>query len=121
MKTLLSVLVLMICFCQAKAQQLFYIKPADTMLTGVTIEKYLKSNSQSNWKSFTPIQSLNDRFTTNVKPDNMPIAVLKAYDHMPIAVLSGYDRMPVKGFNKNKPDLLKQVPLPGLPTFTNPY
>ncbi len=100
MKKSLLVLVLIAVFCQAKAQQLFQPKPADS-LKNTLLQKYLNITPGSQPQLFqlktTPLENMAS-VNTVVKASNyyhMPIAFLQGYSKMPVVKPGGKDKMPV--------------------------
>ena len=89
MKKSLLVLVLLAAFCQVKAQQLFPVKPADS-LKNLPFEKYFNINPNSRQQlpqwNVNPLQKL--------ASVSAPVKV-SSYDYMPIALLQGSSKMPV--------------------------
>jgi len=100
MKKALLLILVVAAFSQAKAQQLFQFKPADS-LTKNPFERYFKAQPYGGQPLFQPfvvpgqaLAAVNapvkiDRF------DHMPIAMLQSNSKMPIVKLNGMDKMPI--------------------------
>jgi len=91
-KALLLILVVAV-FSQAKAQQLFQFKPADS-LTNNPFKRYFQAKPYD----------LQPLFHPQVQPVQMLVSVntpvkISAFDHMPVAVLQGSSKMPVVKLN----------------------
>jgi len=98
MKKALLLLAVAAIACQAKAQQLFQFKPADSLKTDL-YHLYIapKINAQPLLIQPKPdLAQLN--LTAGVKIanyDHMPVAVLQGNSKMPVVKLNSDDRMPV--------------------------
>jgi|ERR1700722_10077438 len=118
MKKTLLIIFAVAAFSQVKAQQLFRVKPADSLKNNL-LEKYFNIKPGSRPQLFqlqgNPIPMLAD-IDTQVKVssfDHMPIAFLQGYSKMPIAKLDGAEKMPVTmlgGGNLFKSDSKKITP-----------
>jgi hypothetical protein len=98
MKKILLLFMLILGAFQLKAQQLFQVNPADSLL-----DKYFKAKPnelqllQPQLNPNEILSALNTNiFETGNIIDYMPVAVLEGYSKMPIVKLGGYYTMPVK-------------------------
>jgi hypothetical protein len=89
MKKSLLVAVLIAAFCQVKAQQLFPVKPVDS-LKNSPLQKYFNIKPGIQQQLFQSQGNLNQILASV----NMPVKV-DSYDHTPIAFLPGNSKMPV--------------------------
>jgi hypothetical protein len=101
MKKIVLFVILLAAVCQARAQQLFPVNPADSLKDNL-LDKYLKIKPSNGLPLFEPGYNGNEIFagvfntaTSKSVYDNMPIAVFHGYSTMPVAKLEGYDNMPV--------------------------
>ncbi len=93
MKKALLLILVIAAFSQAKAQQLFQFKPADS-LTNNPFERYFQA------KPYTPQPFFHPQLQPNqvLASVNTPVKI-SAFDHMPVAVLQGSSKMPVVKLN----------------------
>ena len=102
MKKLFLLTLLLAAAYGLKAQQLFNVKPADS-LSQRLLGQYFKLQPGNSFKPVRPLLNPNPMLAV-VEPqknafanqDNMPIAVLKENSKMPVAKLGGYYTMLVK-------------------------
>jgi hypothetical protein len=118
-KILLSAIVIISAY-QLKAQQLPWLKPADTLSNGFGKSFKLKPGNQ--FQLFG--QNINPNKTTflsaNINQvDNMPIVILDGYDKMPIVKLAGYDNMAIKLLGVTDPATWMKT-IQNLPSVKNP-
>jgi hypothetical protein len=100
MKKALLLILVVAAFSQAKAQQLFQFKPANS-LTNNPFERYFQAKPYALQPLFhpqvQPVQMLAS-VNTPVKIsafDHMPVAVLQGSSKMPVVKLGGFDGMPI--------------------------
>ena len=119
MKKALLVVFVVAAFSQAKAQQLFNVKPSDSLKNNL-LEQYFKVQPQNQLPWALPPLNLNKTLTTfgdNVKIspcDHMPVAFLQNDSKMPVVKLGGTYKMPVLKLGEGAvvvvPDLKKETP-----------
>jgi hypothetical protein len=119
MKKALLIAFVVAAFSQAKAQQLFNVKPADSLKNNL-FEQYFKVQPQNQLPWLQPRLNLNEALVAGAgqvkisRYDHMPVADLQGYSKMPVVKLGGFDRMPVlkpaEGTVIVVPDLKKQTP-----------
>ena len=124
MKKIILLCIIIACACQLKAQQLFKVKPSDS-LSNNPLEKYCKLKPNNTYQFALPLQNFNmvsaNSIVKNISPeDHMPIMVLGGDSKMPVAKLGGYYTMPVKKIGSEDTDVVVSKLLPGLPTFKTP-
>jgi hypothetical protein len=124
MKKPLLIIILMAAGYQLKAQQLFPVKPADSLANGLLNPSTVKPNMS--FKLFQPKSNLLQPLQilafnkTERNIDRMPVAVLSGNSKMPVVKLGGYYTMPVVKTSTEEVPLIIKPGLPGLPTFSKP-
>ena len=119
MKKALLVAFIITAFSQARAQQLFNLRPSDSLKNNL-YEQYLKVKPQNQLLLTLPPLNLNktpalaDNGVKISPDDHTPIAFLQGDSKMPVVKLEGADRMPILklegGAAVFAPDPNKQTP-----------
>ena len=89
MKKALLVVLVVAAFSQAKAQQVFNVKPSDSLKNN-WFEQYLKVQPQNQMPWLQPQLNLNKTLAAGASQVKISL-----YDHMPIAFLQGDSKMPI--------------------------
>jgi len=119
MKKALLIAIVVAAFSRAKAQQLFNVKPTDSLKNNL-FEQYFKVQPQNQLPWIQPPLNLTEALSIGTgrvkinRYDHMPIAYLQGDTKMPVVKLEGFDRMPIlkpaEGTVIVVPDRKKQTP-----------
>jgi len=108
-------------FHQLKAQQLFGVKPADSLSKSLNKSLLVTPDLTSPLLNFTGNYQNNFAKNTTSPVDHMPIIVLNGNDKMPVVKLGGYYTMPVKKIGSGDQITVERNQYQFLPTFTKPF
>jgi hypothetical protein len=120
MKKIVVFFILIIGACQLRAQQSFFVKPADSLLNNT--DKYLKIKPGDQFHLFQPNLNLNEILSkVNISAvDHTPVIALAGNSKMQVAKIGGYYTMPVKRIGSEEASPGNENFLFGVPMFKKP-